>query len=424
MNGACKGEIAPLGPRRGPGRVAYPPAILAHLRAILAHPPAMLAVCPAILAMLLGWGMGGCAGQKLAASGGGFAEEDAAAVSAVVAQTRAQFPKLSATGIKYISRRPPKDSRKQSVQLVLKGAGAGISPGIQVAARVPMEFELYLGKPRYDRGYARLSIGGGEQETWRIVTHDHRGQAAGEFEFIYLLASARGELWYFAVIGGEFEQAGEKFRGMEGTLIVPGKDGQIGKWNRAYKIDFGSRMPVVPVYQRMVGEAVQRFKSLRRRLPKLKIQRKRIVRSQAQLDLLLNVPDARRAASGKGGNLAAAKEKARLDELRAALTRQATLAGRELTEYFQLRERIAGGYAEFVRGNAYSWASRGRQQWYYDAWKEVELHHPEIDGITARVLAYLPEPEAVKRARSRAMAAVRRHGNWGKDPFGGAAAKK
>ena len=214
--------------------------------------------------MILGGAVSGCAGKKLAPGGGGVAPGVAAAVSAVVAQTRAQFPKLSATGIQYITREAPEKGQEQSPQLVLKGAGVGIAPGIQVSARVPMEIELYLGKPGYDRGYAllsfgenlrikgklriegKLSIGEKKAERWRIAAHDHRGRADEEFEFIYLLASPRGELWYLAVIGGGFEQGGEEFRGMEGTLIVPGEGGTVSKWKRAFKLDFGIRQPAIP----------------------------------------------------------------------------------------------------------------------------------------------------------------------------------
>lgn len=366
--------------------------------------------------MILGGAVSGCAGKKLAPSGGGVAPGDAAAVSAVVAQTRAQFPKLSASGVNYITREAPGKWQGQSPKLVLTGAGVGVAPGIQVSARVPMECELYLSKPGYDRGYALLSFEGKKQERWRIVAHDHRGRADGEFEFIYLLASPRGELWYLAVIGGGFEQGGGKFRGMEGTLIVPGEDGTVSKWKRAFKIDFGIRQPAIPAYRKMVDEAQEKFKKLRRRLPKLQTLRKRIARSRAQLDVLLNVPDKRQAAQSGGKNIAAAEEKARLDQLLADQQQQAEAAGRELTAYFQLRETIAGEYADFLRSNPYTWAPRAGRQRYHDAWKEVELHHPEIDEISNQVVAYIKDPGAVEQARGGAMAAVRRHNNWGKDP--------
>ena len=373
-----------------------------------------LACAPLVAVTVLAFGLGGCSSQTLGPSKGGIPKADAAAVSAVVAQTRAQFPKLSATGVNYLPRDAPPE--EQPPQLVLKGAGVGISPGIQVSARVAMECELYLNKPDYDRGYAKLVLGSGKKENWRIVANDRRGREDSEFEFIYLLASPRGELWYLALIGGEFERDGRRYRGIEGTLIVPAAGGGIGKWKRAFKIDFGSQVPTIPAYREMVASAERKFRFLRRVLPDLKAWRKRVALSKAQLELLLNVPDPRQRAGGGEKNLAAAEEKQRLDKLQAEQEESAATAGRELIEYYGLRKDIAGAYAQFVRGNAYTWAVRPHQQRFYDDWKEVELHHPEIDDITKLIMAYLKDPTPVEKARADAMAAVRRQNNWDKDP--------
>lgn len=373
-----------------------------------------LAWAPLLTVMVLAIGLGGCSSQSLGPSKGGIPKADAAAVSAVVAQTRAQFPELSATGVNYLPRDAP--AGEQPPQLVLKGAGVGISPGIQVSARVPIECELYLNKPGYDRGYAKLVLGSGKKETWRIVANDRRGREDAEFEFIYLLASPRGELWYLVLIGGEFERDGTQYRGIEGTLIVPAAGGGIGKWTRAYKIDFGSQRPTIPAYQKMVAGAGRKFKNLRRAIPDLEAWRKRVALSKAQLELMLNVPDPRQRVGASDRNIAAAKEKQRLDKLLVEQEERAAAAGRELIEYYGLRKDIARAYAQFVRGNAYTWAVRPNQQQFYDEWKEVELQHPEIDNITKLIMAYLKDSNPVEQARADAMATVRRQNNWDKDP--------
>ena len=377
--------------------------------------PTLRGMAAALAALgLLAWAGAGCATLQTGAGDGGIAGGDGARISAVVAQTRAQFPKLSAPGIPYAAREAPGKTPLEAARLVLKGGGVGVSPGIQVAAKVPLELELYLEKPGYNAGYAKLSINHGTQNIWRIVAYERRGRADEEFEFIYALASPRGELWYLAVIGGGFEEGDTGYFGIEGTLVVPGKEGGIAAWKRAYKIDFGSRAPLPPAYQTMVEEAGELFGRLRKRLPELESLERRSRRSQAQLDLLRHEPPGR--DGGAGTTAAINEEQARLKELRARQGQEAEGAERELLRYFQLRNNIAAAYAEFTRGNAYTWATETRQQRFYDAWKEVELHHPRIDELSDKLAPLLKGRAQVERGREEAMREVKRHNNWDKDP--------
>ncbi|MCZ6842682.1 MAG: hypothetical protein O7G32_07615 [SAR324 cluster bacterium] len=354
------------------------------------------------------------ASGTLKPTGGGLAGGDAAAVSAVVAQTRAQFPALSAGGLAYTQRDAPAILDDKDLEAVLRGSGVGVSPGVQKGDKASAEFTVFLDKPAYSSGYVKISgeisKNDGAEQTWRVVAYEHRGGADEDFEFLYLLRGPGDELRHLAIIGGAFTEGKEKFLGIEGTLVLAGRDGSLKAWQRAFKIDFGQRMPLVPEYQGLVEEAVQLFSRLRKRVPGLESLRARSARAEQELEKLTASPsDA--ASQAKSQNA-----QTKLDELRTQYGGELSEAESIMARYFVRREKIAGAYAAFTATNQYTWALPAAQQGFFDTWKEVETHHPRIDDLARQLVGLLDDPGKVNKTRAAAMDAVKRNNNWGRNP--------
>ena len=392
-------------PRRLNRRIARKPrGMLAPLR------PRRLGAVAGLLALVAG--LGACfTSGALKPTGGGIAGRDSARVSAVVAQTRAQFPDLSAGGLSYSQRGQPAEPDERALPPVLRGTGVSVRPGIQRGSKARGEFVLYLDKPAYSSGYLQINEEGKGQLICRILAFEHRGKPGAEFEFLYLLGGAGcTPARYLALIGGRFSDGGEDFIAIEGTVVVPEPKGGISGWREGFKIDFGSRMPLEPVYQIMVAETGLLFKRLGRRISGLEIRRQRIARREEALAELRQNP----ADESNPGRIR--EEQSGLEELRTRFGSELSEAQSLLLRYFGWREKIAGAYAKFTTGNRYSWAAAGEQQDFYDRWKQVELHHPKIDELVRRLEVFLKNPASVRKARATAMAAVKRHNNWDKDP--------
>jgi hypothetical protein len=368
-------------------------------------------VLPVLLALVLAVGAG-CAAEGLKSGGGGLAQGDSAGLSAVVAQTRAQFPRLSAPDVPFTARAAPPGTREPP-QLVLRGEGVGVQPGLQVGEQTRVQVALFLAKPGYDRGWVKLVFDGQGEQTWPILAYERWGRPDEAFEFAYALGAPEPPVPYLVVIGGRFAEGKTAYAGLEGTLVFPGPEAGLEGWRRAFKIDFGRRFPVRPAYQELVAEAEGLFRKLKRDVPTLASLAVRVEKSEGALEAL-------RAGGGtQQGEVRAARigqGEARLAELQARLAADAERVERELLRYFELRGLIAGAYATFTEGNPYLWALPATQQEFFAEWKTVESHHPIIDELTERVTGMLPDPGKLRAARAAAMEEVKRNDNWSRNP--------
>lgn len=365
----------------------------------------------------LGAVLGGCGGAGLQPSGGGLAQGDGARLSAVVAQTRAQFPKLSAPDLPYSSQELPVDdaSRPESV---LRGEAVSVQPGVQMGAPLRARVSLFLAKPGYDRGFVKLAFGpggdGSREETWEIVAFEKRGRADDAFEFTYLLNAPPQPLRYLVVIGGRFKEGKEEFAALEGTLIFPGAGADIDRWRRALKVNFGRRFPVAPAYLAQVDEAERLFGALKRQVPALMARSARIEKIDGELEPLRKIAGDAALAPKERADIE--KREARLAEMKSRQAADKERAERELTSYFGLRGAIATAYAAFTASNQYSWASAGAQQDFFDAWKVVEYHHPKIDELSEAFAGLQDAPQKLRAVRAAAMKMVKDKNNWGRNP--------
>lgn len=361
----------------------------------------------------------GCSGSKLQPTGGGLAVTDAARLSMIVAQTRAQFPALSGSKLPYNRRKTPaavKGGAGQGLQPepVLHGTGTAISPGVQAGKTTHIQLILHLSKPEYDSGFLMLSGKEGKQERRQIVAFDKRGNADKVFEFQYVLADPQGKLSYLAVLGGTYKGEGGEFLGFEGTLIEAGADADIEKWRKGYKIDFGYNFPVEPEYRAMVAQAEELFRQLVRRMREAESLQRKITPLEKEAAELKAV----RPKEGEEAQQASAvaDKVARAAELQGRLKGELTRAEADILHYYELRGKIAQAYSRFYESNHYTWQETGVQQAFYDGWKPVELHHPRIDKLTKLLLAMLEKPEALKAGQKAALEKVEHYDNWSKNP--------
>ena len=129
----------------------------------------------AIILVLMG--LAGCSKLSFGTTEAGLAGSDAHALTLVVAQTRAQYPKLSATKLTYTQRPLEASDKKEgsgAPELVLMGQGTSVKPGVQGSRENRLQVQLYLQKPGYDEGYALISEKGAQVEKWPILAFDKR----------------------------------------------------------------------------------------------------------------------------------------------------------------------------------------------------------------------------------------------------------
>ena len=133
--------------------------------------------------------LAGCAARgQLKHAEAGMAGGDGERLALAVAQSRAQFPELSALQLRQGPLLTEEQAGREEPSLALKGMGVGIAPGVQSGIRDEIELALYIDKSRYDAGYMEVAFDGGHAEIWRIIAHDLRGDVAGAFELFLTLA--------------------------------------------------------------------------------------------------------------------------------------------------------------------------------------------------------------------------------------------
>jgi hypothetical protein len=344
---------------------------------------------------------------------GGLARGDAARLSLLVAQSRAQHPELSATGLRPAPRRAA-DGASRPAELALRGNGLGVRPGVQIGEPQPVALALFLDKSHYHAGYARLSFAGQPEETWRIVAYDARGDPKEAFELLYALADPESRVRYLGVLGGYFEQEGRRFLAFEGTLVIPGKGARLEDWERIYKIDFGFKHPAEPLFLAEVERANGLFAGLQQAVAGLGARRDRIELARREREELARQAPSSGQAPGREEELA--RRDAELVGMRDEQTRAAKEAEALLLGYWALRVSIDTHFAEFAESNAYRWHDRAGQQAWYDQWRQVEFHHPRIDEWQRTLAGFLPDGTALDQARAQAMAVIGRLDNRAKDP--------
>ena len=403
---------------------------------------AVLTACVPIA--LLGAGstlLGACAAVGVRQQGpGGVPAPLAARLSLVVAQTRSQFPGLAGGSIPHEIRKAPADAAPP--EPALRGQGVGVQPGLQTGARATIAAVLYLDKQAYDRGYLEVTPTGEGAQRWPIVASERQGAPEKTFETIYVLVAPGERVRYLVLIGGRYQEGEEEYHGFEGTLIEPGPGHDLERWERAYKLDFGFRFPVVPAHVRKVDEAVSLFRELQGDLSRLERLRDRIAADEGELDSLHAAE--RTAASGpapepappagaagqaatQAATQAAERERriAALEQrLRSLRQERDTLAGGAETRfvrYYGLRGRIAEEFHAFTESNAWLWLGTAGKQAAYDRWKVVEFHHPRIDELVSTFLTFRDQEQGgqVLDARAAAMERINTHDNWSRDPAKG-----
>lgn len=368
----------------------------------------------ALAALLL---VTGCSSVKSLVGGGGpggLPADEASRVSLVVAQTRAQFADLSGTAIPFEPRTLPDDAAGSVPEPALRGSGTGVQPGLQLDTPERIEAALYLDKQRYARGYLEVTRSGAPPERWPIVAYDQRGKPRETFDFTYVLATPTDELRYLVVIGGRYDEGGEAYLGYEGTLIVPGPGNDLEAWQKAYKLDFGYRFPVVPAHQRKVKQAQALFGELQRDVARLDRLRDGIAASEGELAALQGT--APPAAQAARHDQAIAEEQARRDSLQVQRDALIETTEAKLVRYYGLRKALSDEFAAFTQSNRWRWLDQAGKQAFYDDWKVVELHHPRIDQLVSAFIAHKRDAGKVLEARRAAMDTIARNDNWNRDP--------
>ncbi len=406
-------------PAMDPRRAAQPPRRSAgqdeQPRCRAGVRPAWRAGAPLLVLLLaLGSALAACSSQGGRQGPGGVPAALAAKVSLVVAQTRSQFPELSGADIPYDAITPPDAASAGEPELALLGDGVGVEPGLQTDVRPRVKAALYLDKHAYARGTLELTPQGQPAERWSIVAYDQVGSPGKTFNFTYVMANPAGQLRYLVLIGGRYSKDGADWLGYEGTLIQPGPDNDLERWTRAFKLDFGYRLPLVPAHQPKVERAERLFGELGRDMARLGRLRESISAAEGDLATLRNSEVPPEQAAGREQRIADAQSQLEVQRSE----RDALVNRTEATfvEYYGLRQAIEGDYAAFTRSNRYLWLDTDGRQDFYDRWKVVEYHHPRIDALVSDFLTYKEHGGQVLDARKAAMAAITAQDNWAKDP--------
>ena len=381
---------------------------------------AMRHLCRTCAAFIAALALGSACGapKELPPTAGGLARGDAARLSLLVTQTRAQYPELTAQSLKQ----GPQLNAGEGPQLAdpaLIGEGVGLRPGIQVGARETVELSLFLDKSDYHAGYARISISGAPEETWRVIAYDLRGEVTGDFELLYALADGESRVNYLAVLGGTYEQDGRRLLAYEGTLILPGRGVRIEGWDRIFKVDFGFKHPAEPLYLAGVERANTLMAETRRAVSALDALRKRIETGRAEMEALRQQMPPPEQAQARRQELA--QREGQIAERESERDRLAAQAEQTLVKYWATRASVDADFAEFVASNAFRWRAPAQQQAWFDRWKRMELHHPGIDELQQALAAFLPERSKIDQARDKALAMINRLDNWSKNPSRAAA---
>lgn len=358
-----------------------------------------------MLVLLLAFSLlAGCTKAGLSRTAGGVSPEKAEKASLVVAQTRAQFQKLSALSLPFRIRKFSRTKNSTPPELALVGRGTRVTPGIQKGQQQRLKMALYLEKQNHADGYAMITLPGSGKQTWPIVAYDLLGKSDGDFDFLYQLVDPEGRLRYLVVIGGRYTEKKKAYIGFEGTLIYPGKNQSLDNWESAYKINFGYKFAEPPTFQSQVKQADDLFSGVGKNL-------ERLDKYQKDIDFTRNRRDDSDGKEKNGGALKDSLES--LQNQRKALMENME---DDLLQYFKLRERISNGYAAFVGTNQYRWKSLEGKRKYYDAWKTVEFHHPRIEERVNRFVLLGNKGERVLAARKKALEVVTRNNNWARQP--------
>jgi hypothetical protein len=363
---------------------------------------------PALL--LAGALLAGCAAQTAELSAGGFAAGDGGRLSLAVAQSRAQFPELSAQGLAYAMRESKAGGG--APELALRGTGVGFSRGLQLKERGKGSIQLYLDKATYARGYAVVQLEGGAEEKWPIVAYELRGKAGERFEFSYLLAPPGGGLRYLVLLGGNYTDAGKEVLAYEGTLFIPAAGKPVDEWARAFKFDFGYKYPARAAYLAGVDEAESLFRELQRDVPAIQSLSERAAKTENDAASARQTGDG--ATARRGPDPAALA--ARAGDLKAQLAQKIGETEAKALHYYEVRTAADNAYAAFVLTNPYTWRNIAGQADAYKRWQKVEFHHPAIDKLVETLVTFLPDPKRLESARSQAMALFAKNNNWDKNP--------
>ena len=359
--------------------------------------------------------LAGCAARgQLKHAEAGMAGGDGERLALAVAQSRAQFPELSALQLRQGPLLTEQQAGREEPSLALKGMGVGIAPGVQSGIRDEIELALYIDKSRYDAGYMEVAFDGGHAEIWRIIAHDLRGDVAGDFELILTLADGLARVRYLVILGGRYPARKPEYTAYEGTLILPGQGADIAAWERIYKIDFGFRHPLPPAFSAMVDDAQRRTETLKRTIRELEKRKDYIDRARSEMETLAAEPPPELYPELQ--TLELARRDDEIADMEYGLTEAAAAAEAEFVDYYRLRAEISDHYAEFTDSNLYHWQNPVRRQAYYDHWKKVEFHHPEIDNIHEALVIYLHDPTNLDQTRAEAFTIIDRNNNWDKNP--------
>ena len=366
-----------------------------------------LAVVPLVLLL-----PGGCAQSGYDLPPGGLAPAEAARLSVVVAQTRAQFPELSATGLPYSLRKVPPEEDAARPEPALQGQGVGVTPGLQMGEKPRVQALLLLDKVHYARGELQLTWPEGRQEVLRIAAYDHRGQPAENFDFSYLLLNAQGQARYLVLVGGTYEADGRWYSAYEGTLVIPAESDGVAGWSQAYKLDFGYRQPEPPEYVGLVEQAAQTLRATAAMVRDLERTRQRLA-DTAQALRELDAP----AQAQKPGT-PAARQKLQQEQatLRGESEDQTQALEARLVGYFKTRERIEAAYADFAGSNRFRWLDVPGRRKYHLQWQDTVGQNDRVDAQVQQFGTLAPDRHAVRLARQQAQAVVRQHANANRVP--------
>lgn len=313
-------------------------------------------------------GFTGCRSSSLTQTEGGLAMGDAARLSLAVAQIKAQFPELYPKGFELMPWPGPKTPPAPGKQ-VLTGKGESLEPGLQMAQKSQLKLTLYLSKPDYNQGNAKLNFDDRGEETWPVVAYTHRGEPDDTFEYIYSLRATDGQLRYLVVAGGPFKAGGEEFYAYEGTLLYPGLDFSSETWQKAYHLNFGSRFPNHPKYSDQVKQAQRQIRVLDRVMAFL------LDDTEALKKTNLRLSSARQRALGMSNiqrhkkALNALREEG--ESLENAIKTRKAKAQEHLLKFYSIRREISEGYASFVKSNHFSWQPINVQTRFKGDWKKA-----------------------------------------------------
>jgi len=262
----------------------------------------------------------------------------------------------------------------------------------------------------------KLTWGGSsETEQVPIVAFDNRGKADDVFDYIYVLSRQADDVMYLAVVGGTYGSYNIKSMGLEGTLIVPGKNHAIGgETGQVYKFNFGAKYAVPPEFRSHIRRARELSSTLKEGLAGVQSKKAEMAKNDEQIQKIKNTPPAEGKAADQDRAIRDVEEKNA--KLKVTLKEAVNHLDIRFSDFFHLRQLVSVSFAELLESNQYSWMDPSDQIDEWKAWREMGPVIVAVDDTFTAFSEHTTQKNRLESERKDAITVEKKNNNEARDP--------